>query len=125
MRVVSDVTLDWSSAEVRDGRLEVRLSSELPKEWKDKFERTVALLPGGDWGKVKLKKDRVRVDEIGAGSEERLRHFLESVVQEANTTLEPSDDDTRETHDQVEDKSDGPDAEMTERFRSFATERGE
>jgi hypothetical protein len=125
MGCVSGVTLDWSSAEVRDGQLEVGLRGELPKEWKHKFERTVALIPGGDWGKVSLKKDRVRVHEVAAGSEDRLRHFLESVVQEANATLEPSDGEAREKPDQVEDEDededDGPDAQMTEQFRSFAT----
>src|SRR5207248_10217980 len=66
---VSGVTLDWSSAEVHDGQLEVGLRGELPKEWKDKFERTVGLLPRGDWGKVTLKKARVRVNDVAAGSE--------------------------------------------------------
>jgi hypothetical protein len=46
---MSGVTLDWSSAEVRDGKLEVRLRGERPPGWKDSFERTVALLAGGDW----------------------------------------------------------------------------
>ena len=39
----------------------------MPKEWKDKFERTVGLLPRGDWGKVTLKKARVRVNDVAAG----------------------------------------------------------
>jgi hypothetical protein len=53
---MSGVTLDWSSAEVRDRRLELRLRGELPRGWKQSFERTVALLDGGEWGKVRLMK---------------------------------------------------------------------
>ena len=113
------VKLDWSSAEVRESKLEVALRGELPPGWKDRFERTVALLGGGDWGKVKLKKDRVRVHEVAQGSEDRLHQFLEGVVLQANAAQE-------EMHSsEAEDRADeheaaGPDAEMTERFRSFA-----
>jgi hypothetical protein len=54
------VTLDWSAAEVRDSKLTVGLRGELPPGWKESSDRTVKLLPGGDWGEVKLKKDRIR-----------------------------------------------------------------
>jgi hypothetical protein len=69
------VALDWSSAEVRDGKLEIRLRGELPPGWKDSFARTIALLRGGDWGKIRLKKDRVRVHDVAEGVEDRLHHF--------------------------------------------------
>src|SRR5579862_7156806 len=114
------VTLDWSSAEVRDGKLDVYLRGDPPPGWKDSFDRTVALLPGGEWGKVKLKKARLRVHDVKAGSEERLHHFLESAVLQANAAHEPpplEHDD--EPH---EDEPDSLDDELTERFRSFATE---
>ena len=82
---MSGVTLDWSSAEVSDGTLEVSLQGEPFAGWEDGFDRTVALLPGGEWGKVRLKKNRIRVHHVREGCEERLRHFLESVVLQANT----------------------------------------
>ena len=117
---MSGVKLDWSSAEVRDGKLEVALRGELPPGWKHRFERTVALLGGGDWGKVKLKKDRVRVHEVAKGSEDRLHQFLEGVVLQANAAHEEMHSSAREDRDADEPEAGGPDAEMTERFRSFA-----
>ena len=116
-----DVWLDWSSAEVRDGKLEVALRGELPAGWKDGFDRTVALLPGGEWGKVGLKKDRVRVHEVADGSEDRLRHFLESVVQQANASAEPAEAKAHDEQGDADQSSDLNDT-MTERFRSFAPE---
>ena len=47
------------------------------------------------------------------GSEEKLEHHLESVIAQANTTIE--EDEGPEGEDQPND----PDAEMTERFRSL------
>jgi hypothetical protein len=119
---MSGVTLDWSSAEVRDGKLEVGLGGELPRGWKHSFQRTVALLGRGRWGEVTLKKDRVRVHQVEEGSEDRLRHFLESVVLQANAEHEPPEADADEDPDADEDADEGPDAEMTKRFRSFAGE---
>jgi hypothetical protein len=119
---MTPVTLDWSSAEVRDGRLEVPLRGELPTGWKDTFGRTVALLPGGDWGKVRVKKDRVRVRNVGEGGEDQLRHFLESVVLQANEAHEISGDEAGDDRDTEEHEHDPRDIEMTQRFRSFAAE---
>ncbi len=125
---MNGVTLDWSSAEVSDGKLDVGLKGELPKGWKDSFDRTVALLPGGEWGEVALKKNRIRVADVAEGSEARLNHFLESVVFQANAdhrgddAQEPEKDENTDDEDKGEDESDGPDAEMTETFRSFAAE---
>jgi hypothetical protein len=113
---VIGVELDWSSAEVHEGTLEVSLSGELPKGWKKRFEETLNLLPGGDWGKISLKKDRVRVRGVAQGGEDRLHHFLESVVLQANTVDEPKEPEP----DGKEDQADPVDNEMTERFRSFA-----
>ena len=41
----------------------------------------------------------MRVDGLQPGSEEKLRFFLESVVQQANATHEPPED---EPHDEAE-----------------------
>jgi hypothetical protein len=120
---VIGVRLDWSSAEVHDGTLEVGLSGEIPKGWKKRFEGTIELLPAGDWGKIALKKSRVRVHDVVEGEEARLHHFLESVLLQANAADEPNEPEADEDdHDAEEDEIDPLDSEMTERFRSFAAE---
>jgi hypothetical protein len=119
---MTDMTLDWASAVVRDGKLEVPLRGELPSGWKDSFERTVALLPSGGWGKVRLKKDRVRVRDVPEGDEDQLRHFLESVVMQANQAHERPHDEAGDERAADGDRHDPRDAGMTERFRSFAAE---
>jgi hypothetical protein len=119
---MSTVKLDWSSAEVRDGELEVPLRGELPNGWDDSFERTVSLLGARRWGNVKLKKGRVRVREVAEGDESRVHHFLESVVLQANAAHEETETEAPEDPDAHEDEPEGLDAEMTERFRSFAAD---
>jgi hypothetical protein len=108
--------LSWSEAEVKDAELSVPLEGEATKEWRQAFERTVALLGHGDWGEITVKKDRVLVADVAAGSEEKLKHHLESLLAQANTTLEEDEGD--EDDDGREDERSDPDAEMTERFRS-------
>ena len=111
-----ELTIDWSTAEVRDGRLEVGLSDKPPKDWRHSFERTVSLLPAGDSGKATLKKGRISVDDVTTGAEDALRVHLEGLVEQANATL-------RRLHADDEDGSDEPDgvdAALTERFRAFA-----
>ena len=126
---MSDVKLNWSTAKVEDSKLTVDLDGELPSGWKDSFDAVARLLSNStDWGEVSLKgKKSVRVTDVSEGSEERLRHFLESVVEQSNADHRPdesededdsgSDDDERD--DEAADEP-GPDAEMSERFRSFA-----
>jgi hypothetical protein len=124
---MSEPHLDWSNAEVRDAKLTVSLEGEQPRGWKDTFEKTAELIGNGEWDTVKVKKQSVRVEGVRAGSEDKLRHFLESVVQQANATHQTEPDepetDAGEPDEQAEEpegdtKSD--DSEMTERFRSFA-----
>ena len=79
---------------------------------------------------MSLKKKSVRVADVSEGSEERLRHFLESVVEQANADHRPdeSEDDDDDSGSDAEERDDddaadepGPDAEMSERFRSFGS----
>ncbi len=119
---MSGVSLDWSSAEVRDGKLEVALRGELPAGWKDSFVRTVTLLHGDEWGKVTVKKDRIRVHRVAEGDEDRLRHFLESVVLQANAAVEPVEAEDHKDGDADEDESSDLNTAMTRRFRSFAAD---
>jgi hypothetical protein len=112
---MSDVRLDWASAEVSDGKLTVPLEGEVPKDWKESFERTLHLLGDGDWGAIELKKEAVRVAQVAPGTEEKLRHHLEAIVAQANAAGERAEDT-----DHSDEDADGPDAEMTARFRAFA-----
>jgi hypothetical protein len=126
---MSDVTLNWSTAKVEDSKLTVDLDGELPSGWKDSFDAVARLLASSaEWGEVSLKgKKSVRVADVSDGSEERLRHFLESVVAQANADHTPDDSDRDEDAEDDEDKGGdddrdaaSPDDEMSERFRSFS-----
>ena len=118
--------LDWSQAEVKNGKLIVSVAGDSPRGWKDTFERTARLLSNGEWDDVTLKKQSVRVDGLQPGSEEKLRFFLESVVRQANATHEPPEDEPQDEADTADEATAGSerdastDAQMTERFRSFA-----
>jgi hypothetical protein len=110
---MADLQLDWSSAEVSQGKLSVSLDGKPTKEWRARFERTVQLLDHGTWA-------------VEPGSEEKLRFFLDSVVQEANGEQPDENDDEERDGDQVEtepEADDDPDREMTDRFRASAPER--
>jgi len=124
---MSDVTLNWSTAKVEDSKLTVDLDGELPSGWKDSFDAVARLLASSaEWGEVSLKgKKSVRVADVSEGSEERLRHFLESVVAQANADHTPDDSDEDAEDEEDEGGDDDRDAasaddEMSERFRSFS-----
>lgn len=119
------MSLDWSAAEVTDGVLTVPLAGKRPKGWKQTFQTTVKLLGGGDWDDVELKSGKVRVTGVSPGVEERLRHFLEGAVQQADAKHKPPEDeadepDSGEGEDSDDPDADDPDAELTARFRAFS-----
>lgn len=120
--------LDWNSAKVEKYRLTVELEGELASDWKKTFARTLKLLDTGNWGEVELKKKTVCVAEVPPGTEEKLRHFLESAVEQANADQRSDDsegDEQREEDREAADEERGEDAEMTGRFRSFAGDERE
>jgi hypothetical protein len=139
---MSDVKLNWESAEVKDATLSVQLEGDVSEEWQANFQTTAKLL-GGQWGEVELDDDSVKVGDLGGGDEEKVRHYLESVVTQANASIDSaeSDDDDSEDEDSddegeskdEDEKAEGsedddgqrdrkdPDSEMTERFRSFGS----
>jgi hypothetical protein len=114
--------LDWSSAEVSDAKLTVGFSERTPKKWREAFARAVALLSHDTWEVSELKQGGVRISPVRLGEEERVRHFLESAVLEANATLvseaELFDDDQSENGEAPAEPS--ADEELTARFRAFA-----
>lgn len=123
---MSEAKLDWSTAKVKDAKLTVDIVGDIPSGWKDSFDTTARLLGrSGDWSEVSLKgKKGVTVADVTPGSEDRLRHFLESVIEQSNADHRQDDEDEEERDDDEQDESEdedaGPDAEMSDRFRSFA-----
>jgi hypothetical protein len=116
------VELDWSSADVTDGALEVALSTRPPKKWREAFERTTTLLSHGNWNtRINQRKATVRLDPVTPGSEERVHQFLEGALLEANHVI-VSEDELFEPDGEGENDASEPseDDEMTQRFRAFA-----
>jgi hypothetical protein len=122
---MSEIKLSWSSAEVDDSVLTVPLDGDIQKQWRKDFETTVRRLGHGEWGEVAVKRDKVRVTEVTPGSEEKLRHHLESIVLQANAAQaareqQEADENDEDGEDKEKGKQrEGPDAEMTGRFREF------
>src|SRR5438270_12869641 len=104
--------LDWAAAEVDGGELAVPLAGERPKGVKHTIRTTVRLLgTHSEWGEIDLHKGTLHVRDVQPGAEDALRHHLEAIVAQANAALED--------HHEEADQPQGPDAEMTERFRAF------
>ena len=117
---MSEINLNWKLAQVKDAELTVDLDGKASSEWKHSFEDTVRLLGGGDWGRVRVKKGAVHVEGVVPGEEDKVRFFLESVVEQANAAQRASEpeDDAEKAED--ENGASGVDAEMAERFRSYS-----
>ena|SRR5947209_2810696 len=129
---MAEPTLDWSTAEVKDSKLTVQVEGELPDGWENTFKATVQLLGGGSWGEITLEDQKAQVSAASPGSEEKVKHFLESVVLQANTTHQADEQDDQDGDEQGErdrEEDEGSkqesdsDKEMSERFRSFAEDR--
>ena len=116
---VAHAEIDWSSAEVADGKLTVALKGEPSKDWAERVEAIAdRLQPSSRW-KIEADAKQIAVGGVAPGAESDVRHFLESVLAQANADFAPDED---------EDSGEGPsgeDAEMTEAFRSFADESDE
>jgi hypothetical protein len=110
------VEIDWSQASVDGGSLTVPFAGKAPKKWTERLQDvTTSLARGGrGWGEVSIGRKKLRVDEVTAGCEAELRHFLESAVLQTNADVPVDDED-----DSGEERSE-PDQQMTETFRSFA-----
>jgi hypothetical protein len=119
--------VEWASAEINDATLTVKLTGTSSKAWSERFEGVLALLdtPHSNWGKVSLTKKAVKVAGVQPGSEAELRHFLESVVLQANSDTvsdSPERDSDTEAQDDHHAEGDRRDGQMTATFRSFASE---
>ena len=114
----------WASAQIEDGTLTVELTGKGSKAWKARFENVLALLdtPHTACDEVRLKKSAVKVAGVQQGAEHELRHFLESIVLQANADTEPEapEDDVRS-----DDAGEEPyvDERMTATFKAFAQQQ--
>jgi hypothetical protein len=116
--------IDWGTAEIRDGALTVELIGDAPKGWGKDFRGVLALLEQSkrSWGTISLAKSTIKVLDVEDGSEEALRHFLESVVLQVNSDLGLHDDVPDAEDEQAESGAAqrASEREMTATFRGFA-----
>lgn len=112
--------IDWASAEVREGTLSVELTGSASKGWSKQFDGVLRLLEqtGGGWEEISLRKKGIEVSAVRAGSEEELRHFLESLVLQVNSDLGGELD--QPPPGLRRDRDESADEELTATFRSFA-----
>jgi hypothetical protein len=110
--------IDWASAKVRGRTLTVNLTGDPSKTWKARMEAVLARLDqsGNPWGRVRPKKQRLKVDDVVEGDESRLRHFLEAAVLQTNTDLTPA---TPEPDAPSAGRADSADQRMTDAFRTL------
>jgi hypothetical protein len=119
MATVEPRQIEWGSARVEDATLVVELTGSASKGWKARFESVLALLdtPHSSWGEVHLTRKAIKIADLQQGSESELRHFLESIVLQANSDGAP--DTPQHDDDGAEDEPD-PDEQMTATFKAFA-----
>ena len=110
--------LDWSTANVSEGRLAVAFDERPDSEWVDRLRAVVERIerPGSAWGTIKVKRRRVKVADVKPGAEDELRVFLEGAVLQTNADFRP---DEAEQPGEGGERSEA-DETMTARFRSFA-----
>ena len=110
--------IEWSTAEVKDGTLSVRLTGAPTKAWRKDFARVLTLL-GDDgqagWGAIALAKRRLEVANVEEGSEADVRHFLESAVLQVNSHLGAE----AAAEPPATENADTSDRRMTAAFRRF------
>ncbi len=115
--------LDWAGASVEGGELTVPLSGEPDKAWRARAEAVLVQLQraggaGSEANAIEVKRDGVVVAHVADGTEDQIRHLLESVVLQANAPDEESEEDA----DGPEDEAAAADARLTSAFQAFGDE---
>jgi hypothetical protein len=114
----SGVRIDWGSAEVEDGTLSVELGGPVPKGWVKRAEEVLTLLgTHAGWGKISVSKRKLKASDVQEGSEEQLRHLLESAITQANAAL--GVDDAGDEDEEGDPRVDA-DRRLARAFRAFA-----
>jgi hypothetical protein len=124
MAVPEPREIEWNSARFGNRVLTVELSGKGSKEWNSRFATVLSLLDPrhDDWGEAKLIKNRIRVADVRQGAEHELRHFLESVVLQANSDVEPEGASHVAGDDPDGEPANAVDEQMTATFRSFGSD---
>lgn len=112
--------IKWSSTQIEDGTFIVELTGPDSKAWSGRFEAVLALLdtPHSGWGEVRLRKKGIQVNQLQQGTEEQLRHLLESIVMQVNTDAGAEENDPESETESEPDS----DEQMAATFRGFAGE---
>lgn len=115
MRAMGRIAIDWRTAQVRERELSVALEEPVSAPERKRMTALVDRLqrPGEPWSTITVKKGRLIVSEIADDAEDDVRHFLESLLLEANAA---TDDDAEP--EQVDEH----DQRMTDAFQAFAPE---
>jgi hypothetical protein len=116
--------IDWGSSEVEDATLTVKLTEASSKAWKARFESVLAMLgtAHNSWGAVRLTKHAIKVVDLQQGHEAELRHFLESILVQTNSDIEPDAPAQDEAGGEDNHKPDA-DEQMARTFKGFAAEQ--
>jgi hypothetical protein len=111
--------IDWSAAEVQGGKALLPLTESVAKAWRERFEGVLELLGQGStgWGRIELTKKAINVADLEPGSEDELRHLLESVLLQVNTELH---EEPEQATDDPDDARARRDRQITEKLRSFS-----
>jgi len=115
--------IEWGTADVEDATLSLQLSGASSKAWKQRFDSVLTLLDArhSRWGEVHLNKKGIRVVEVQPGTESELRHFLETVVLQANSELPEPEGPGQDAEGGTRvDEAAQTDRQMTAAFRAFA-----
>ena len=112
---MTDIHIDWSSADVQEGRLTVAFGEKPEKEWVERLAQVVDRLAraGSGWSAIEVGMRKLHVDGVEAGAEQDLRHFLESAVLQANADQRSGDEPSGASRSE-EDQA------RTDAFRAFA-----
>jgi len=111
---MSRVAIDWSTAEVRDGELRVAFADPASSRQRKRMTALAERLqrPGEPWSAIAVKRSRLVVSGVADGAEADVRHFLESLLLEANAA---EGDEERDAGEHVDER----DRRMTEAFQAF------
>ena len=112
--------IDWSTAEVADGKLTVGLSGEPTKEWAERVGAIMDRLQSSGGWNIAVDDKHVEVEPVEPGTEADVRHFIEGAVLQANADFAPDESD-----DEAQSEGSQEDAAMTEAFREFGDAAGE
>lgn len=117
---MEEITIDWAAAEVREGTLRVPLQGEAGDGWRQHAERTLRLLGNEESERVSVEEGELQVEGVKPGEEERVRHLLRGLVDQANAACAAEEAAEQQDSGDSDEGPHGDDARLTEAFRGFA-----